>query len=383
MSLKSRIERKIHVGNRTLGMGEPIFLTAEIGAAHCGSIENAKIMIKAAADAGCDGCDIFMCSDYAAEFYHRNTKNGHNFVQDWHDLYFTPDQWRELIAYGEANNVIVYPTPLDRVSLRVCRELGVKMINVNSDDVNNILFLEDAGKLEIPVTMHDIDQTISEVEGAVKTLIANGAAGVTVLHSTLETGDDEYGYATANLEVIRTYDQAFGALGALAGCVEHTTSDFLIYAVAAYRPVLISKHIQIDNSNPHDTSISVKTADLKRMIKNVRMVEKALGDGQNQRAINADGSIPMRSRNKVLVAARDIPAGKVVTRDDIDARRPGDYGGLHPWNARLIVGAKTTRALKRNEILSLNMFSDFPDVDYKFPETHDYKLHANSKVVAV
>ncbi|WP_176011759.1 N-acetylneuraminate synthase family protein [Victivallis sp. Marseille-Q1083] len=373
--------KKIQVGNRLIGPGEPIFLTGEIGVAHGGSFENARRLIHAAAEAGCDGVDIFMTD--VEEFYYRNPPGQRDYFREWHDQSFTPKQWKELLAYGESLGLIVYPTPLDRHSIRLCGEIGVKMINLNSDDVNNLLLLEEAAGLGIPITMHDIDQSLSEVEGAVRTLLDHGARDIIILHSTQETGEQEFGYATANLKVMQTYEQAFGGLGVLAGCVEHTTSDYLIYAVAALQPALISKHIKIDEQVESDRIIAVKIDELKTMVQRVRAVEMALGSGQNQKPVRSDGTAPQRSRNKVLVAARDIPAGKRIDRDDIIAKRPGDFGGLHPWQARLLLGARAKAPIGRNTLLSLNHFSDFPEPDYKFPETDNYPVADFNRVVGV
>lgn len=362
--------KTVKIGNRTIGLGENIFLTAEIGAAHDGDFELLKKMVAAAAKAGFDGADIFMAEPH--DFYYTAMSGGRDYFKSWERLYFTDAQWREILAYGAEHNIVVYPTPLDQTSVGRCAELDLKMVNINSDDVNNYLLLKDIAALKVPITMHDIDQTLSEVEGAVKTLIDNGAKDIILLHSTLESGDNEFAYATANLEVMNTYRQAFSDLGALVGCVEHTTSDYLIHAVAAMRPALISKHIQLNDKNPHDNRISVNLDKLEQMVHQVRMVEMALGSGVNQRVIQSDGSIPPRWRNKVLIANRFISAGKVIEEADLCARRPGDYGGLHPWTARMLVGAKARTDIDSNTKLDLNMFQDFVEPGYKFPETQNH-----------
>ncbi len=373
--------RVIKIGNRLVGDGQRIFLTGEIGVAHGGSMENAKILIKAAADAGCDGVDMFMTD--VQEFYWRNPKGDRDFFKEWPAESFTLPQWRELIDYGKSLDLIVYPTPLDPHAMEWCRELKVEMININSDDHSNIQLLQQAATLGCPITMHDIDQSLTEAEGAVRTLLDSGAKDIIILHSTMETGDDEEGYATANLNVMKTYRQAFGDMGVLAGCVEHTTSDYLIYAVAALQPALISKHIKLDDTVPHDRTIAVKYDDLKTMVLRVRRVEKALGNGQNQRIVHEENGVQVRSRNKVLVAARDIPAGKVIESADLIAKRPGDFGGLHPWMVRQLIGATAARDLPRNTLLHLKDFTEIPDPTYKFPELDGVVLNDQGKVVAV
>ncbi len=374
--------RVIKIGNRLVGDGQRIFLTGEAGVAHGGSMENAKILIKAAADAGCDGVDIFMT--VVEEFYYRNPKGTRDLFDEWHHQSFTLPQWRELIDYGKSLDIIVYPTPLDPIAVEWCRELKPAMININSDDHNNILLLEQMAKLGCPVTMHDIDQNLSETEGAVRTLLDNGCKDIIVLHSTLEADDaDEESYSMANLNMMKTYRQAFGDLGVLAGCVEHTTSDYLIFAVAALQPAFISKHIKIDDTVVFDSTVAVRTDELKTMVSRVRRIEKALGNGHNQRVVNEENGVQIRERNKVLVARRDIPAGKVVEKEDLIAKRPGDYGGLHPWAARQLVGAVAARDIPRNTLLHFDDFRKIPDPAYKFPELDGVVLQDPEKAVRV
>ena len=182
------------------------------------------------------------------------------------------------------------------------------------------------------------------------------------------TGQDAY--TTANLRVMDTYRCAFGHKGVLVGCVEHTSSDFLIYGVMAREPVMISKHIIVRHAEgAPDNTISVELGNLRTMVHNVRMIQAALGGGANCTAVDADGQQHefSQKRRKILLAARDIPAGKTVEADDLYAARPWLPGGLHPWTLRQLVGAKARVALAKDTVLSLNHFSDFPPVDYKFP----------------
>ena len=373
--------KKIKVGNRVIGKGEPIFLTGEIGVAHGGNMEDAKLLIRNAAEAGCDGVDIFMTK--VEEFYWCNPPGHRDFFAEWHKQSFTFEEWKELIEYGKSMDLIVYPTPLDPASIKMCADLKVAMININSDDHNNVLLLEEAAKLGIPITMHNIDQSLSETEAAVRVMLDNGAKDIILLHSTMETDDSEFAYATANLNVMRTYEQAFGDLGVMAGCVEHTTSDYLIYAVAAMQPALISKHIKVDNKVKSDARIAVRSDELKEMIRRVRRIEKALGVGHNQRITELDGTPLKRSRNKVLVAARDIPAGKIITKEDIIPKRPGDFGGLHPHMAYQLIGAKAVRDLPYNTLLHMRDFTELPDPEYKFPDLDAFPVNDLKKVVGV
>ena len=379
MSFREHQHRTIQVRDRRIGASEKIFLTAEIGAAHNGSLENAKIMIEAAARSGCDGVDIFMAEP--EEFYYTGKcLPGRDFFAEWRKLHFNLDQWRELFDFARRQGIILYPTPLDTASIELSRRLPVEMLNINSDDANNVFLLKAAASLGVPVTVHDINISLTEIALAVRTLQDAGCRDIILLHSTQENGDEATLYESANLEVINTYKQVFGGSGVLAGCVEHTTSDFLIYGVAALRPVLISKHIQLRPAdNPGDCHISVDTANLAAMVRKVRYIEQALGGGSNQFVLGSNGSASewTLSRRKVLVSARDIPAGKTIEEADLTAKRPGNLGGISPMQYIHLIGATAKCEIKANTPLEFEQFSDIQSAPYKYPPLDEYQTNAD------
>lgn len=350
----------IKVKDRLIGYDQPIFITAEIGASHMGNVQLAKEMIKAAAQAGCDGVDLFITS--IKDFYRFP-------CPEWEKQSLDEKEWMELFKLADKENIVMYLTPLDPVAVKKAVELGSPMININSDDLNNPLVLETVAKQNVPVTCHDINMTLGEMEAAILMLKGSGCRDIIILHSTLESGVEEMLYQTANLRVIDTYKNAFDKQNVLVGCVEHTTSDFLIYSVVGREPALISKHIITEHADgaPDDT-ISVDIANLAKMVKNVRHCEAALGQGVNFTAADRYGKIAEGAwtRHKILVASHDIPAGSVIKKEDIAAKRPAVEGGMHPWKWKLLIGARTKRKIFKDEILDLNMFENFQPTSYRF-----------------
>ncbi len=353
----------VEVKGRKIGYGQPIFLTAEVGCSHRGDVEKAKTMMRAAAEAGCDGVDMFVWDPPA------NRWDGN--IQDLYDESLDPEEWQQLYDLADELEIVLYQTPCDAPSVDLALSLPNPMLNINSDDITNPIMLEKIGASGLPVTFHDINASLGEVEAAVTRLQEASAQGPIILHSTLESGDTELAYASANLRVIDTYKAAFTGRGALVGCVEHTTSMHLIYAVAALEPVLISKHLLIayDPDTP-DNVISVDIKNLKTMVRNVRLVEQALGEGVNSIVADAEGNIPQGSfeRRKVLVANTDIATGTVIGAEHIAAKRPCVPGGLHPWMMQYLLGARADQDLPKDTVLNFNMFRDFPQTDWRVQE---------------
>ncbi len=372
MPFRQFYHRTIQVGKRLIGPGQPIFLTAEIGAAHLGKPENVFAMIKAAAEAGCDGADMFMGSPDG--FYWCEGTSERSYREFWRNCSYTDEQWTEFINYADSLGLILYPTLLDEEAVERCRHLPIKMANINSDDANNPFLLRKAVTLGVPLTMHDIDITLTELSEAIAVFEESGFKDLIVLHSTRESGEESSLYRTANLKVMDTYRQVFGSYGFMTGCVEHTTSDFLIYAVAALEPVLISKHIQLSKDNPHDTLISVNTADLNMMVKKVRYVEMALGLGVVECVVDHDGKRPVPFRRKVLVAKRDIPAGKVMEMDDFCAKRPGNIKGVAPMQYIHLLGATAKQDIAKDTPLDFELFENIQPAPYKYPPLKTYRI---------
>lgn len=375
-------DNRIVVKGREIGGGAPIFLTAEIGCSNEGSVEKAKELMFGAKQAGCDGADMFLW--HAPEYYWCDEKDTYpgGILKELERLSLAKEEWEELFRYADEIGLILYVTPLDLTSVELARELGSPMVNINSDDTNNVLLLERVASLGVPVTMHDINATLAEIEAAVGVLRGSGRPEIILLHSTMESGEEAQLYASANLRVMETYKAAFGGLGIRVGCVEHTTSDFLIYAVAALGPALISKHLLLKHEEgTPDNEISVDLAGLARMVRNVRYVEMALGQGTNRLVTNEQGEMHPwdRVRRKVLAAARDLPKGHKVQPGDIVAKRPGNKGGLHPWKVREFHGATAARDISRNEVVTLDMFREYPPVDYKFPSPEKRRFTGRKK----
>lgn len=117
------------------------------------------------------------------------------------------------------------------------------------------------------------------------------------------------------------------------------------------------------------------------MIKKVRYVEMALGCGHNQKVTTmAQNNTDATPHNKVLVANCSIPAEKIIEESDIVAKRPGRLGGLHPTQIRLLIGSKAANNIEENSILNLNMFTDFPEPDYRFPDIDAFIVDSTDNI---
>ena len=168
------------------------------------------------------------------------------------------------------------------------------------------------------------------------------AERVTLLHCTTE-------YPAAvedtNLRAIDTMRRAFGLK---VGYSDHTVGDEVSIAAVALGASVLEKHFTLDRTLPGpDHAASLEPDELVSLVRGVRSVELALGTG-----IKQPGAAEVANRavaRKSLLAARDLPEGHVLTRDDIVVKRPGD--GISPMALWAMVGQVTTSAVAKGEAL--------------------------------
>lgn len=102
--------------------------------------------------------------------------------------------------------------------------------------------------------------------------------------------------------------------------------------------------------------------EMETIVRNVRRVEQAMGQGSTFTICRKDGTLPPGNvwRRKVLVCAHDIAAGDTLSRGDFMAKRPGSMGGLHPWYGELLHGATAKVDMPKNTRVDLNMVENIP-----------------------
>jgi sialic acid synthase SpsE len=155
--------------------------------------------------------------------------------------------------------------------------------------------------------------------------------------------------AVTNLRVMDTYARAFGLP---VGLSDHSTGTAVAIAAVARGAAYIEKHFTLDRKLPGpDHQASLLPDELKFLVAAIREVESALGDGVKRPAAS---ELPVRDvARKSLVAARDLPDGAVLTREDLDVLRPGT--GLSPAALPAVLGRRTRRAIPHHTPITEDM----------------------------
>lgn len=338
-----------------MGTGAPrTFVIAEAGVNHNGDLALARALVDAAADAGADAVKFqtFSADRLAtreappAEYQRRATGGRQSQHEMLRALELSPADHEALLARAAARGIEFMSTPFDPESAAFLKRLGVRRLKISSGDVTNLPLLEVVGGLGLPVLLSTGMADMEEVEVAVASLRGAGLADLTLLQCVSNYPADP---ADTNLRVMDTYARAFGVP---VGLSDHTPGIAVAIAAVARGAVCIEKHLTLDRRLPGpDHQASLEPHEFRALVAGIRDVERALGDGVKR---PAPSELPIRAvARKSLVAARDLPGGAVIAREDVDILRPGT--GLPPSALPRVVGRRTARPIAHHTPITEDM----------------------------
>lgn len=341
--------RPFVVRGRVLGQG-PAFVIAEAGVNHNGDIGLARRLVDAAAEAGADAVKFqtfrtdALVSEAAPKARYQVESTGGLESQRvmLARLELSADAHVALRDHAERRGLVFFSTPFDEASADLLDRLGVELLKVPSGEVTNLPLLRHLAGKKRPVLLSTGMATLDEVATAVETLGAAGDPPVAILHCVsaypAPVGD-------TNLRAMDTLRVRFGCP---VGLSDHSLGIEVALAAVARGAAVLEKHLTVDRALPGpDHRASLEPADFAALVRGVRAVEAALGDGIKRPMPSEIDTRAVARRS--LVAARGLPAGHRLTRDDVAVKRPGT--GIAPANLDQVIGKTLTRAVAADELL--------------------------------
>ncbi|WP_457622714.1 N-acetylneuraminate synthase [Persephonella sp.] len=331
-----------------------VFIIAEAGVNHNGRIDIAKKLIDIAVDSGADAVKFqtFKAENlvnlYAemAEYQKKNLGKTKSQLDMLKELELSFNDFEELKSYCDKRGIIFLSTPFDIESARFLKELGLDIFKIGSGEITNYLLLKEIGSYRKKVILSTGMADLGEIEDALDVLIENGTEkeDITVLHCNTEYPTP---YEDVNLRAMLTIKEAFKVK---VGYSDHTTGIEIPVAAAALGASVIEKHFTVDRDLPGpDHKASLEPDELKAMVRAIRNVEKALGDGIKKPSRSEIKNIPVA--RKSIVAKRDIKKGEIFTEENLTVKRPGT--GISPMRWNEIIGKKAPRDFKKDEIIEV------------------------------
>jgi len=329
-----------------------VFVIAEAGVNHNGSLELAKKLIDAAKDSGADcvkfqtfiSNNIVSKNAVKAEYQKHQTEAEETQQDMLRKLELSFDEFVELNEYCKSKDIEFMSTAFDFDSIDFLNSLGMGTWKIPSGDITNLPYLMKIAKLKKPVILSTGMCTMDDIRSAVNALKDNGAGELTVLHCTTEYPTP---FQDVNLKAINTIKEAFGLQ---IGYSDHTKGIEVPIAAVALGATVIEKHFTLDrNMEGPDHKASLEPNELKAMIDSIRHIELALGDGMKQPAESEKKN--MAVARKSIIAKKDIKAGEIFTEENITVKRPGD--GISPMRWFDAIGKVASRDFEEDELIEL------------------------------
>ncbi|MBI2205300.1 MAG: N-acetylneuraminate synthase [Candidatus Rokubacteria bacterium] len=318
------------------------FVIAEAGVNHNGDLALARKMVDVAADAGADAVkfqtfsvDRLVTRTAAPAEYQQRTGAASQYDM-LRRLELSPAAHEELLAHCGERGIEFMSAAFDPESARFLAGLGVRRLKVPSGELTNLPLLEVIGRLGCQIIVSTGMAHMAEVETAVATLYRAGASDLVILQCVSNYPADP---AATNLRVMDSYARVFGVP---VGLSDHTVGLTIAIAAVARGASYLEKHFTLDRSLPGpDHQASLEPAELAALVRAVRDVEVALGDGVKQ---PTPSELPVRAvARKSLVTVRDLAPGSVLRESDLAILRPGT--GLPPGRLAEVLGRRTARAI--------------------------------------
>lgn len=334
--------RRIKVKDRCIGEGEPTFIVAEAGINHNGSIENAKMLIDAAAENGADAVK------FQTHLPEKEMLKGGPIVEyigkPLYDVYTMMELSKEdhiiLKEYAEERDIIFYSTPFSVEAVDLLEEVGVPAFKIGSGEMTNPKILERAARTGKPVIISTGMSKMEEVEEAVR-LITRINKNLAILQCTSAYPCPPEDINLRVMEAYKRFDYP-------VGISDHSQGIYVALAAITLGASIIEKHFTVDKNWPGpDQKASIDPQELRELVEGARIIEKALGTGEKK---ILEKEKPVRDMaSESVVSVKDIPRGTIITEDVVWVKKPGT--GIPAKDMGKVIGRRARRNIGRDNLI--------------------------------
>lgn len=341
--------RKVKVGSRLVGPGEPCYIIAEIGLNHNGKVELAKRLIDEAVKAHVDAVKFqkrtinkLLIREWLVKPYGGPNSFGATYGEHRQNLELSDQDWHTIAEYSMEKGIDFFASPWDLESADFLATLPMVAMKLASADVTNLPLVEHVSKKGFPVILSTGMSTMEEIDEAVQT-IAPYTQELILLHCiSAYPFDNQY----ANLKVIQTLRKHFPYPIGYSG---HEKSGIVVsLGAVALGACIIERHFTLDRTmRGPDHAASLEPEGMSRLVESIRKLEDAFGDGRKEIL-----EIEKPSREKLaksIVSARQIRKGSRIGPDDLTVKSPGT--GLKPKYIPSLIGKVARKDIPEDVIL--------------------------------
>jgi len=342
--------KRIKIGNRCVGDGEPAYVIAEIGSNFDGSMERAKMLINLAKDCGADAVK-FQCftpdkiiskegfDKLRMGFQAKWEKSVYEvyksaeFSREWHD---------ELFDYVNKKGLHFLSSPYDQEAVDILDDLGVPAFKIGSGDITWHDMLRYIAKKEKPIILATGASTIAEVDEAIKAIRSEGNNDIVLLQCVTNYPSH---FEHSNIQAMKAMGELFDVI---IGYSDHTPGIIVSLGAVSLGACVIEKHFTDDKTRKGpDHPFAMDAKEFKDMVDSIRILEKALGSPVKDLYEEEKETVILQRR--CLRAAKDIPKGSEITEDMIDVLRPLDIDALDPKYKDVVISREARVDMKKGD----------------------------------
>ncbi|MDP3698722.1 MAG: UDP-N-acetylglucosamine 2-epimerase [Nanoarchaeota archaeon] len=349
---QNHISRKpITIAGKQLGDEHPTFIIAEIGVNHNGDMDLAHKLIDLAVEAGADAVKFQNfnpqtgTSKFTPKVTYQKENDGPegNYQTMLERLKITEDQTKMLAEYAAKKGTIFLSTASDAESLEVLKKVDPPAYKIGSPHITNLPLLKDTAKCGKPMIISTGMATYEEIDEAIQVCQEVGNEQIILLHAV---SDYPTQFQDANLNVIARLRERYPTLH--IGYSDHTMGIEASTVAVALGARILERHFTLDKTLPGpDHKASLVFGELEALVRAVRNIEMALGDGVKRRTLREDEVA--RTARRSVVAHVDIPAGTVLTAEMVRMKKPET--GIKPKYYWSLLGKRIIRDIEADRSL--------------------------------
>ncbi|MEE8428523.1 MAG: N-acetylneuraminate synthase family protein [Gammaproteobacteria bacterium] len=347
--------RQLLIDGKIIQDSGPCYVIAEIGHNHQGRLETAKEMFRVAKESGADAVKLQKRNNqqlYTREAYNKSYDNVNSFGTTYGThrefLEFGWVEYKELVDYADEIGITILATAFDFSSADFLAKLDLPAFKIASGDLRNIPLITHIAKFQKPIILSTGGGAMEDVNRAYDAIMPINQK-LCILQCTAGYPAD---FSELNLRVISTYRERFPNI--VVGLSSHDNG--IAMAVAAYMlgARVIEKHFTLNHTwKGTDHAFSLEPTGFRKMVRDLNRLSVAIGDGAKR--IYETEIAPITKMGKKLVAARDMPPGYTIRREDIAIKSPGD--GLQPYDIEKVIGRVTYQALQADDDISFEVLN--------------------------
>ncbi|MEK9727748.1 MAG: N-acetylneuraminate synthase [Candidatus Margulisiibacteriota bacterium] len=329
-----------------------VFIIAEAGVNHNGDLALAKTLIDAAKMAGVDAVKFqtFKAQTLASEnaqkagYQKKNTSSSETQYDMLKKLELSHDMHIELINYCKEKNILFLSSPFDCDSIDDLESINMPIFKIPSGEITHVPYLRKIGALNKPTILSTGMCNLDDIEFGMNILLNAGLdkTNLSLLHCTTEYPCP---FEDVNLNAMKTIRDHFELP---VGYSDHTEGIEISLAAVAMGATIIEKHFTMDKSMPGpDHKASLDPDELRALVKGIRNIELAMGNGKKVPSVSEIKNIPIA--RKSIVAKRKIEKGDAFTEENLICKRPGH--GVSPTDWDDVIGKFASKSYEVDELI--------------------------------